>query len=247
MLLIMTLAACTFGHTSDYSRYQTDDGGGDGGGDGTGTTTDPCVDDPTAPCCAAPAGWLMACGTGFPAGEEVNGFFAEATPGDERLTVTWRSEGENASVVFYGDEATLAKLPDLVAIGATSVVDDGGCGWDGEGASGGSFVVRDFGDRPLLAVGNGPVTDASGISVSVDSADSTCEARPSDFSECVDETRNVPVSVGYDDAQATLYQGDQANLEGLEFHLLLAELPVGDSDCTDATGWGFSWMATGSY
>ena len=207
--------------------------------------------DPAA-CCQPAEDSLSACTDVSPDGALIAGAFAAAAGDDAwTFTPTDTAKAKQAYTVRFSGTLVDALVPDLAALGEVWVRNGGGCGSDGEGATGGVFEIRDrTTEAPLLIVGAGQLKPEGGDSKAEDGRLSVtwgqalgedCPARPG--GACSELLVSHPVKVSYGGGAVILYQGQEAILNGLEIRILRAESAQGEQYCDDATGGGEDWVA----
>ena len=265
--LLLLLTACDrSGSDADGDEHRLE------GSDDSGQIAEDlaCEEATEEPACCQPAEEpLTACSDNeLPSEIPVRGTF-EAVDLSDTAAQRWRfipalgqDKGEDAAAQLGEDvlpfEVTFSGtrlgdlLPDLSALGEVKVRDGGGCAWDGEGATGGVFEIREpETDTPLVMVGAGALThDAdtydnekdSWLSVSWgQSLGEVCPAR--EGNACAEMVVSHPVKVEYGGGSVILYQGQEATLNGLQVHILRAEQARGEGYCDDATGDSHNWFA----
>lgn len=202
----------------------------------TAPAPDPCE---VPECCLEHEGYVQACGEAF-SNEARSGHFttSESYAGGAKWTFA-RDDGGESTLLVYGEGAPEDYLIDLAAYGTVTVLDAGGCEWDGEGAQSGAFFIVGANSDPLVVVGSGPAS-GYGLEVDWDVSGEACLARPGEG--CVDAVQNMPLIASYGGETVSLWQGQASALGGKMFRVALAQQPAAVSECDDATGIGINWV-----
>lgn len=208
---------------------------------GDSALIDPCIElGADDPCCRDPIDTLWACSDDLPSNTPVSGTFTLLT--SDREKQSWSLTGADTSyaVDLYAEGGGFSLVPDLATLGTVTVVDDGGCGSDGEGANPGTFSVTDADGAPLFVVGSEGTASLGDLAVAWDELNDTCPYRPSDG--CMELLKNHSATFMYGADAVTLYQGESGAFGTLTAYQLMAMQGGGENGCDDFGGQMENWV-----